>query len=210
MLYYIQKGSETMDNIIITIGRQYGSGGRMIGQKLAKDLNIPCYDKELLTIAAKESGFSEEIFKTMDEKPTGSFLYSLVSGTYGTNHLPLNHKLFLAQFDAIRSIAEKGSCVIVGRCADYALEDYPVKCINVFIHADLQDRVTRAIEEYGISPDKAEETVQRTDKQRASYYNFYSDKKWGVVDHYDITLDSSKLGIDNTVEMIKHFISLNQ
>lgn len=201
-------------NIIITIGRQYGSGGRIIGQKLAKDLNIPCYDKELLTIAAKESGFSEEIFKTMDEKPTGSFLYSLVTGTYANsytgNHLPLNHKLFLAQFDTIRSIADKGSCVIIGRCADYALADYNVNCVNVFIHADLQHRVERAINEYGISPEKAEEIVQKTDKQRASYYNFYSDKKWGAVDHYDITLDSGKLGIDNTVEMIKHFISFNQ
>ena len=200
--------------LIITIGRQYGSGGRIIGQKLSKDLNIPCYDKELLTIAAKESGFSEEIFKTVDEKPTGSFLYSLVAGTYGTNyvsnHLPLNHKLFLAQFDAIRSIADKGSCVIVGRCADYALADYNVNCINIFIHADLQHRVERAINEYGISPEKAEETVQKNDKQRASYYNFYSDKKWGAVDHYDITLDSGKLGIDNTVEMIKQFISLYQ
>ena len=201
-------------NIIITIGRQYGSGGRIIGQKLAKDLNIPCYDKELLTIAAKESDFSEEIFKTMDEKPTGSFLYSLVTGTYANsytgNHLPLNHKLFLAQFDTIRSIADKGSCVIIGRCADYALADYNVNCVNVFIHADLQHRVERAINEYGISPEKAEEIVQKTDKQRASYYNFYSDKKWGAVDHYDITLDSGKLGIDNTVEMIKHFISFNQ
>lgn len=199
--------------IIITIGRQYGSGGRIIGQKLAKELNIPCYDKELLTVAAKESGFSEEIFKTMDEKPTGSFLYSIVAGTYGSNyagttHLPLNHKLFLAQFDAIRSIADKGSCVIIGRCADYALADYDVNCVNVFIHADLQHRVDRAVNEYGISSEKAVEMVQKNDKQRASYYNFYSDKKWGAVDHYDITLDSGKLGIDNTVEMIKHFISL--
>ncbi len=202
------------EKFIITIGRQYGSGGRMIGQKLAKDLNIPCYDKELLTIAAKESGFSEEILETMDEKPTGSFLYSIVAGTYSPNysgsHLPLNHKLFLAQFDAIRNIADKGSCIMIGRCADYALADYNVNCINVFIHADLQYRVKRVIEEYGIAPEKAEETIHKTDKQRASYYNFYSDKKWGAVDHYDITLDSGKLGIDNTVEMIKYFVSLNK
>ena len=196
---------------IVTIGRQYGSGGRIIGQKLSKKLNIPCYDKELLTIAAKESGFSEEIFKTMDEKPTSSFLYSIVAGTYSVNYpsnLPLNHKLFLAQFDAIRKIADKGSCIIIGRCADYALADYNIN--NVFIHADLQHRVERAVNEYGISPEKAEEIVQKTDKQRASYYNFYSDKKWGAVDHYDITLDSGKLGIDNTVSMIEHFIFLNK
>ena len=156
------------EKFIITIGRQYGSGGRMIGQKLAKDLNIPCYDKELLTIAAKESGFSEEILETMDEKPTGSFLYSIVAGTYSPNysgsHLPLNHKLFLAQFDAIRNIADKGSCVMIGRCADYALADYNVNCINVFIHADLQYRVKRVIEEYGIAPEKAEETIHKIDK----------------------------------------------
>ena len=168
-------------------------------------------------MAAKESGLCEEIFENHDEKPTSSFLYSLVMDTYSVSgytsapflDMPLNHKVFLAQFEAIKNLAKKESCIIVGRCADYALAEHP-NCFNVFIHADLQDRVTRAIEEYGISPDKAEETVQRTDKQRASYYNFYSDKKWGVVDHYDITLDSSKLGIDNTVEMIKHFISLNQ
>lgn len=195
-------------NFVITVGRQYGSGGRIIGKNLAKALQIPYYDKELLTIAAKESGFSEEIFNTMDEKPTGSFLYSLVAGTYGGNQLPLNHKLFLAQFEAIRKIADKNSCVMIGRCADYALEDYDVNCINVFIHANLEHRIQRAIKEYGIAPEKAEDIVHKTDKQRASYYNFYSDKKWGAIDHYDITLDSSKLGIDTCIELIKQCVSL--
>ena len=166
-------------NFVITIGRQYGSGGRNIGQKLAQALQIPCYDKELLTIAAKESGFSEEILRTMDEKPTGSFLYSLVAGTYGGSQLPLNHKLFLAQFEAIRNIASKNSCVIIGRCADYALEDYDVNCISVFIHGDLKKRVEYAVKEYGIAAEKAEDTVCKTDKQRASYYGFYAGKKMG-------------------------------
>ena len=195
-------------NFVITIGRQYGSGGRNIGQKLAQALQIPCYDKELLTIAAKESGFSEEILRTMDEKPTGSFLYSLVAGTYGGSQLPLNHKLFLAQFEAIRNIASKNSCVIIGRCADYALEDYDVNCISVFIHGDLKKRVEYAVKEYGIAAEKAEDTVCKTDKQRASYYGFYAGKKWGAIDHYDIALDSSRLGIDTTVALIKQCVCL--
>ena len=124
-----------MTKSIITIGRQYGSGGREIGKKLADQLGIPFYDNELLDIAAKKSGICEELFQTNDEKPTSSLLYSLVMGSYGGNSLPFNHKIFLAQFDAIRSIADEGPCVIIGRCGDYALEDYP-NLINIFIHAD--------------------------------------------------------------------------
>ena len=126
-------------NTIITIGRQLGSGGREIGQMLAKDLGIKYYDKELLTAAAKESGMAQELFENHDEKPTNSFLYSLVMDTYslgyssGTfNEMPLNHKIFLAQFDTIKKIADKEPCVIVGRCADYALADYP-NCVKVFL-----------------------------------------------------------------------------
>lgn len=129
------------NKIIISIGRRYGSGGREIGRKLAELFNIDFYDKELITLAAKQSGFSEEILKENDENHNGSFLYSLVMGTYtGGNNLPLNHKLFLAQFDTIKSLAEEKSCVIIGRCADYALE-YNPNCIKVFIHADLDSRI---------------------------------------------------------------------
>ena len=121
-----------MGNLVITIGRECGSAGRLIGQKLAADLGVKCYDKELLTLAAKNSGLCEELFKTHDEKPTSSFLYSLVMDTYSLGYntsaymdMPINHKIFLAQFDTIKKLAEEESCVIVGRCADYALADYP-------------------------------------------------------------------------------------
>ena len=198
-----------MTKSIITIGRQYGSGGREIGKKLADQLGIPFYDNELLDIAAKKSGICEELFQTNDEKPTSSLLYSLVMGNYGGDSLPFNHKIFLAQFDAIRSIADEGPCVIIGRCGDYALEDYP-NLINIFIHADLKLRIKRAIENYGIESGKAEDFVLKTDKKRASYYNFYSSKKWGNLDNYDLTVDSGFLGIDNTVELIKKFIELKE
>ncbi len=192
---------------IITIGRQYGSGGREIGEKLAKELGIPFYDKELLTVAAQKSGMCKEIFETHDEKPTNSLLYSFVMGSYGSDSLPLNHKLFLAQFDAIRSIADEGSCVIIGRCADYALEDYP-ECINIFIHANIKARVERATRLYGLPKERAEDAVIKIDKKRASYYNFYSSKKWGDINNYHFAIDSSVVGIDNTVKIIKEFIEM--
>lgn len=192
---------------IVTIGRQYGSGGQEIGEKLAKELNIPFYDKELLTIAAKKSGLCEEMFQSHDEKPTNSFLYSLVMGSYGGDNLPLNHKLFLAQFDAIRSIADEGPCVIIGRCADYALEDYS-NCINVFVHADIETRVKRATSLYHVPIPKAEEAVMKIDKKRASYYNFYSSKKWGSFENYNITINSSTIGIDNSVKLIKQYVDM--
>lgn len=198
-----------MSKSIITIGRQYGSGGKEIGEKLAKELGIPLYDKELLTKAAQKSGLCQEIFETHDEKPTNSLLYSLVMGSYGTDSLPLNHKLFLAQFDAIRDIASEGPCIIIGRCADYALEDFE-NCITVFIHADIKTRVKRATTLYGISTVKAEEAVLKIDKKRASYYNFYSSRKWGTTENYDLTIDSSKVGIDNTVKLLKHYVELRE
>lgn len=194
------------ERIIISIGRQYGSGGREIGKRLAKEFNIDFYDKELITLAAKESGFSEEILKENDENHNGSFLYSLVMGTYtGGNNLPLNHKLFLAQFDTIKKLAEEKSCVIIGRCADYALE-YNPNCVKVFIHANIDSRIKRAIEEYGVSPDKVEEVIKKTDKKRESYYNFYTGKKWGLMENYDITINSSFSGIDGAVRVIADLV----
>ena len=128
-------------------------------------------------------------------------------GSYGSDSLPLNHKLFLAQFDAIRSIADEGSCVIIGRCADYALEDYP-ECINIFIHANIKARVERATRLYGLPKERAEDAVIKIDKKRASYYNFYSSKKWGDINNYHFDIDSSVVGIDNTVKIIKEFIEM--
>lgn len=195
------------DNMIITIGRQYGSGGREIGKRLAESLGIAFYDKELLSIAAKESGMCQELFENNDEKPTSSFLYSLVMGNYGSTDLPLNHKIFLAQFDAIKKVAKENSCVIVGRCADYALENHP-NCTNVFIHADIKSRIKRVTTLYGVEPSKAEDTIIKTDKKRAKYYNFYSSKNWGTASNYHLTLDSGIIGVDNCVKLIEQFVKM--
>ena len=201
-----------MANQIYTIGREFGSGGQYVGEELAKRLGIKLYDKELLQQAAKDSGFCEEIFENHDEKPTNSFLYSLVMDTYSVNgystasflDMPLNHKVFLAQFETIKKIAERESCVIVGRCADYALADHP-DCINTFIKADLSSRIKMISKRANITENTAKDMIQKQDKQRASYYNYYTSKKWGDSKSYDLCLDSSKLGIDGCVDMILKF-----
>lgn len=204
-----------MANKIYTICREFGSGGREVGEKLAAKLGIKLYDKELLQQAAKDSGFCEEIFENHDEKPTNSFLYSLVMDTYSVSgysaapflDMPLNHKVFLAQFETIKKIAEKESCVIVGRCADYALSDNP-DCINIFIHADLDVRIKNVSRNLNITENKARDIINKTDKQRASYYNYYTSKKWGDSKSYNLSLDAGKLGTDNCVEMILKFREL--
>ena len=164
-----------MSNKIYTIGREFGSGGKAVGEALADRLGIELYDKELLQQAAKDSGFCEEIFENHDEKPTSSFLYSLVMDTYSVGSynsspfldMPLNHKVFLAQFETIKKIADRESCVIVGRCADYALADY-TDCINIFIHADMEKRIKAVSKRLNITENKAKDLIQKKDKQRAA------------------------------------------
>ena len=199
-------------NTIITIGRQFGSAGREIGEKLAAHFGIPCFDKELLTRAAKESGFCEEMIQNHDERPTNSFLYNLVMDTYSFGYnassfvdMPISHKVFLAQFDTVKKIADEGACVIVGRCADYALSEYK-NVINLFIYGDEECRVKRIMEKYSLSEDKAREMINKKDKQRQSYYNYYSSKKWGRADSYDLCINSSVLGVDGTVKLIIQYI----
>ena len=201
-----------MANQVITIGREFGSGGQYVGEELAKRLGVKLYDKELLQQAAKESGFCEEIFENHDEKPTNSFLYSLVMDTYSANgystasflDMPLNHKVFLAQFETIRKIAERESCVIVGRCADYALAEHP-NTINVFIKAEMDYRIKLIATRSNLTENKAKDMIIKQDKQRASYYNYYTSKKWGDARSYDLCLDCSKLGQDGCVDMILKF-----
>ena len=201
-----------MGNKIYTIGREFGSGGKDVGEALAKRLGIKLYDKELLQHAAKHSGFCQEIFENHDERPTSSFLYSLVMDTYSVNSyasapfldMPLNHKVFLAQFETIKKIASQESCVIVGRCADYALSDFP-DCMNIFIHSDMENRVKMVSKRCNVTENKAKDIIQKKDKQRASYYNYYTSKSWGDATSYHLTLDSGKLGIDGCVEMILKF-----
>ena len=203
-------------NTILTIGRQYGSAGHEIGQELARQLNIPCYDKELLERAAKDSGLCKEVFENHDEKPTSSFLYSLVMDTYSYGYssnvfsdMPLNQKVFLAQFDSIKQLSKEGPCVIIGRCADYALEDNP-NCLSVFIHADLSMRIKRIAKMYGLTDVRAKDRILTADKRRSSYYNYYTSKKWGDADSYNLSLDSGLLVIDGTVAMLKYAIEMKE
>ena len=203
-----------MTNTIITIGREFGSGGCEIGHKLAEKLGIKCYDKDMLDLAAKESGICQEIFESHDEKPTNSFLYSLVMDTYSMgysgstyNDMPINHKIFLAQFDAIKKLAGEGPCVMVGRCADYALADWN-DCFSIFVHADLDWRINRIASKHGKTPKEAKDMITKTDKSRASYYNYYTNKKWGAARSYNLCIDSGKLGIDYATEAIIESIKI--
>lgn len=201
-------------NYVITIGREFGSGGREIGRILAEKLNIKCYDKELLALSAKESGLSEELFKFNDEKPTNSFLYSLVMDTYSMGYssssymdVPMNQKIFMAQYDCIKKLAEQESCIIVGRCADYALKDMP-GLVSVFISADMDFKVKRVTEMYGCDEEKAKDIINKTNKKRASYYNFYSNKKWADSRSYNLCINSSVVGIENAADLIIQFMNL--
>ena len=201
---------------IITIGREYGSGGRQIGQEVAKYFGIKCYDKELLEHAANDSGICKELFEHHDEKPTNSFLYSLVMDTYsfgysssGFSDMPMNHKIFLAQFDAIKKLAGEGPCVMVGRCADYALAENP-NLVSVFVHAPLESRIRRIAAKYDLTDSKAKDSILKTDKKRASYYNYYSNKKWGDAASYQLCIDSSACGIEGSVEAILNFVAIKE
>ncbi|MDD3423651.1 MULTISPECIES: cytidylate kinase-like family protein [Sphaerochaeta] len=201
-------------NVVFTIGRQFGSGGRQVGKTLAQKLGIPFYDKELIAISARDSGLSEALFSNADEKATSSIFYSLVMGNYpmasgalGVTEMPLNDQLFLIQSKTIKRLASEGSCVIVGRCADYILRDMD-NVVNVFIHADLKNRVERAIRVYEVPENKAEDVCLKTDKQRANFYNYYSDRKWGMCRTYDLSLDSGMLGIEGCAEQIIMFEKL--
>lgn len=200
---------------VITIGRQYGSAGHAIGALVAEKLGYPFYDKQLVEIAAKNSNISDETVKHIDEKATSSLLYSLASGSYslrGINgplyyEMPLNDKLFLAQSEVIKEIASKESCVIVGRCADYVLDDAEnVNLINVFIYADMDFRVKRVMETFEITEKQAKDKINKTDKQRKTYYSYYSNRDWGKMSNYDVCLNTSKIGIEKSAEMIANLV----
>ena len=195
---------------IITSGRQFGSGCKEVGIRVAKELGIPFYDKELLQEAAKKSGLCEKIFENFDERPK-SLLYSIAMDSYMFS-LPgagagdsLEQQVYLATFDTIRHIAEQGPCVIIGRCADYALAENP-NHLSLFIHAPMEARIQRVARRQKLTPEEARKTIIKTDKRRASYYEYYSSKKWGAVDSYDFCLDSSYLGLSGTVELIRAMV----
>lgn len=203
-----------MDNkIILTIGRQFGSGGREIGQRLAKELGIGYYDKELITVAARESGLCEDVFEKADERASSGLSYAFTMG-YSSfmggmftpyNDILSNDCLFKIQSDAIRKLAETESCVLVGRCADYILRDDPA-CLSFFIHSSVESRVQKTVERHGVTVEEAKNMMEKTDKSRAAYYNYYTNKTWGMASSYNFSIDVSVLGIDETVEFMKSFI----
>ena len=188
---------------IITISRQYGSGGRFIGRKLANKLGIPFYDQELISLAAKESGFSEGFFENAEKKATSSFLYSLyLHGTVeGNSGLPLDEQAFIIQSGVILDVAKKGPCVIVGRCADYILRDR-TDSLHVFIHADLDKRIERVVKLYGETDQNPQKRLADKDKTRRLNYKYYTDRIWGMSQNYYITLNSGKIGLERCGEMI--------
>lgn len=199
---------------IITITRQYGSGGHNIGKALAEKLNVSFYDKELISIAAKESGISPEVFEHADERAANSLLYSLSVGLYNYGNsfssvedLPLNDRLYISQHKIIRELAEKENFVVVGRCADYVLKDNP-NVVKVFIYADIDSRVRRAVNRQEIDPARAKQAVLKADKSRANYYSFYSGQKWGLPDNYDLCINSTNLTTEQAVDIIANYIEV--
>ncbi len=184
-------------NIAITIAREYGSGGRIIGERLAKELGYAFYDKELIEMAAEKIGFSKEYVSEVEEKKRFSFLSSI----YGGGELPASDQIFIAQSTVIKEVAKKSDCVIVGRCADYVLFDEP-GTLKIFIHAPIEERARRVFEEYDEDAPNIMAYVQKVDKSRSSYYNYMTQSKWGKAENYDLAINSS-LGIDLTVNMIK-------
>lgn len=197
------------DKFVITIGRQFGSCGKEIGQELAKRFGIEFYDKKLITLASKESGLCQEFFEKADEKNSGNLLQAFAAGfTFGPfqyNDFLSNDKLFQIQSDVIRKVANEHSCVIVGRCADYILRDNK-RCFNVFIHAGMEERVRTVMKRQQITEQEAREVIRKMDKTRPNYYNFYSDKEWGVASSYHLSVDSSFLGVGATVDFIEEFV----
>lgn len=201
------------DKFVVNIGRQLGSGGKEIGEKLAKRLQVSFYDKELINLASKESGLCEELFEKADEKPSQTIVTTLLGARFSlftdssmsyTNCLS-NDALFKIQSDVIRNLADEKSCLFVGRCADYILREHP-RCVNIFISASEEDRTERLRVQNNLSEEEAKDLIRRVDKKRSEYYNYYSYKIWGAASTYHLCVDSSALGIDDTVLFIEDFV----
>ncbi len=200
---------------VITVGRQFGSGGRDVGQKIAAALNIPYYDKELVEKAAEKSNMSSEAVKEIDERATNSLLYSIVTGGFGMKGLntplfyemPMNDKFFIAQSEVIKELAREGDCVVVGRCADYVLENEKnVDVFSLFVYAPLEFRTMRVARDLKLTENRAKEHIQKTDKQRRTYYDYYTSRSWGNMTNYDLCINTGKIGIDNAAELIISYL----
>ncbi len=196
------------NNLIITISREFGSGGREIGEKLAMELGIPYYDKQIIDKAAKETGFCAEFIEKEEQRVTNSLLFNLATNAYtigslmGNYNQSLSDQVFQAEAKVIKDLAQEGSCVIVGRCADYILKNqFP--CFNVFICADFEKRCERAVNKYGIAKENANDIVKKTDKARIRHNQFYGSQDWGDARNYDLTVNSGTVGIENSVQILK-------
>ncbi len=199
-----------MEKIIINIGRQFASGGRYISKKLCEKFGCKYFDKEILDLAAKESGFSPDVFKKSDEKK--SFIHTLfhlhapmLSDDNFYNNKFSEESLFKFQCDAIRKAASQGNCLFIGRCADYVLRDEP-NTVSIFLAADMEDRINRTMERYNMDEESARKTISKKDSTRASYYNYYTGKKWGAAESYDLCINTSIFGLDETAKFIADFI----
>lgn len=199
-----------MEKIIINIGRQFASGGRYISKKLCEEFGCKYFDKEILDLAAKESGFSPDVFKKSDEKK--SFVHTLfhlhapmLSDDNFYNNKFSEESLFKFQCDAIQKAASQGNCLFIGRCADYVLRDEP-NTVSIFLAANMKDRISRTMERYNMDEESARKTISKKDNTRASYYNYYTGKKWGAAESYDLCINTSIFGLDETAEFIADFI----
>ncbi|MDR3327311.1 MAG: cytidylate kinase-like family protein [Prevotellaceae bacterium] len=194
---------------VITIGRQLGSGGFLVAKILSNRLAIPFFDKELITLAAQESGLRKEFFEKADEKNSFSIFGNFIGATFGnmqdSNYLS-NETLFKIQSDVIRNIAQKGSCIFVGRCADYILRNNP-NLLSVFISANIEDRIKMLVKEKNVSPKEAKRLTEQADKKRSAYYNYYSNKVWGTATCYDICVNTSALGLGKTTDLLFEIFS---
>ncbi|MGI6737290.1 MAG: AAA family ATPase [Anaerovoracaceae bacterium] len=201
-----------MSKKIVTISREFGSGGRLIGRKLAEAMNVPYYDKKILDDIAKEHGYSVEMIEEDEKKAKNGFFYSLSNAFgaagYGPDTLSINERFFIAQFEYITDLAKKGEGgVIVGRCADYVLRDYP-NATNIFVYAEEKDKIKRAVEEYGVPENEVKKTMQDVDRARANYYRYHTGQKWGEPVNYHLSMDSGYISIDNFVKIILDYIDL--
>lgn len=202
-------------NIIVTIARQVGSGGREVGELLAMELGFEYHDKSLISLAAEKSGISHEVLKNTDEKATPSFLYSIAMGGMGMvpfSHgmpydTPVNDRLFVLQSGIIEELAKSNSCVFIGRCADFVLRDFP-NVIKVFIYADPDKRAEVISKRNNISLNEAKNLAVKLDKKRSNYYGYYTSKKWGRSENYDLMIDTTKIGITGAVRLIKKYVEI--
>lgn len=200
-----------MRRTIITINREFCSGGRIMGKRLAEALDIPFYDKELLTLAAEKSGLAPEYIENAESQTTSSFLFGLATAQQGVSRyfsrydMPMGDRAFLAQSAAIRELAGRGSCVIVGRCATYILKDDPDN-IRVFVHAGVSDRLRRGEEEYGLEAKGLADKLIRMDKARANYFKFYTGEHWGDMHNYDVSVNTGVFGVDCAVQMLLNLV----